>query len=491
MFKEWCFKNGFVYNKQKHSTLSHVLMDGGSLSIPFDRLDDFYEKCMECIKSGHKIYVVEQKTKLYNFFLDIDYKDEEALDLDNIKSICKVICDKVKTLGGKDCIISVAEPKQVGNLIKTGIHLNWHGFVVDQEGALSLRDHIVSTLKIAYGSQDWNDIIDVAVYGSIEKQTQGAGFRMPWSHKIGKHEPCMGRGCDACNKTGKITQSPYLPIYKYTHAPLNMLTEISQEPTLEMLQKTTVRTECELPVSIKPVAKRKMNYVKEGGFTKTQTKNEVIDSEIIAHLQTFIRKNMEGQQNSEITHIFKNKMSYLISTTSHYCENLGREHNSNHIWFYLNKNTIMQKCFCTCETVRGRRSGFCKDFSGRRHVIPDKLVEKLYTEEDKKPSKTEVKPQPVINDDVNTMLTAFLNRYVMGQKETEVIGILRKRNIFTVETTATFCEKANEEHDFCVPFKIEKGILISDCPCKVKKYTPRGHQLFSKITNKLIPPKKK
>jgi hypothetical protein len=151
----------------------------------------------------------------------------------------------------------------------------------------------------------------------------------------------------------------------------------------------------------------------------------------------------------------------------------------------------MQKCFCTCETVRGRRSGFCKDFSGRRHVIPDKLVEKLYTEEDKKPSKTEVKPQPVINDDVNTMLTAFLNRYVMGQKETEVIGILRKRNIFTVETTATFCEKANEEHDFCVPFKIEKGILISDCPCKVKKYTPRGHQLFSKITDKLIPPKKK
>lgn len=491
MFKEWCRKNDFIYDKQRHSTLSHVLMDGGSLSIPFDRLDDFYKKCIECINQREKIYVVEQKTQLYNFFLDIDYKDDDALDLENIKNIAKIICDKVKTLGGRDCIISVAEPKKVGTLIKTGIHLNWHGFVVDQEGALTIRDHIISTLKLIYGNQDWNDIIDVAVYGNIEKKTQGAGFRMPWSHKKGKHEECSGRGCDACSHTGRVTQTPYLPIFKYTHAPLNMITEISQEPTLEMLQLTTVRTECELPATIKPLAKSKVATVKEGGFTKTQTKNEVIDNELIAYLQTFIRKNMEGQQSAEITRMFKNKKSYLVSTTSHYCENLGREHNSNHIWFYINDNIILQKCFCTCDTSRGRRSGFCKDFNGRRHQLPEGLVQKMYSEEDKKVSKTETKTQLIKNEDISNMITTFIQKNMKGQEDTEVLEIVKTRQVFTVETTSLFCEKSEEQHDFYIPFKIEKGIIIQNCPCKTNKYKPRGHQLYSKITDRLVPPKKK
>lgn len=487
MFRNWCYKNKF----NNASSLSHVLMDKGVLSIPFDRLDDFYTKCVECINSGEKIYVVEQKTPFYNFFVDVDFKDEEALGLEQIKNISKIICDKVKSLGGKDCIISVAEPKKVqNNLIKTGIHLNWFGFVVDQEGALSLREHIVSTLKTAYGGQDWNDIIDVAVYGNLEKQTAGAGFRMPWSHKMGKHDVCGGTGCEGCDN-GKVTQSPYLPVYKYIHGPLSMIQEVSQEPTVEMLKLTTVRTDCEAPTRIKPLSKAKSNLIKEGGFTKHQTKNEVIDSEIQAYLETFIRKNMEGQQNARITKMFKHKKCYLISTTSHYCENLGREHNSNHIWFFLSNNLITQKCFCDCETSRGRRSGFCKDFSGRRHVIPDKLIEKLYTKEDNIPEKKEVKTQVIKKNDLNDLLSQYINKNMYGQKDVEVIGVLKKGKNYTVETTSMFCEKANEEHDFCIPFNIEKDVIKCACPCKSKKFSPRGHILYSKIVDKLNPAKKK
>ena len=69
MFKQWCREQGFLNN----SNVSHVLMDGGILSVPFDRLNDFYKICIQCIKNGEKIYVVEQKTDNYNFFLDIDY----------------------------------------------------------------------------------------------------------------------------------------------------------------------------------------------------------------------------------------------------------------------------------------------------------------------------------------------------------------------------------------------------------------------------------
>ena len=53
MFKRWCKDQGFANN----SDLSHVLMDGGVLSVPFDKLNDFYEKCVEVYNSGEKIFI--------------------------------------------------------------------------------------------------------------------------------------------------------------------------------------------------------------------------------------------------------------------------------------------------------------------------------------------------------------------------------------------------------------------------------------------------
>ena len=127
MFKKWYANNA--------TNLSHVLMDGGKLSVPFDRLNEFYDVYIDAVTSGKKIYVVEQKSDTYNFFVDIDYKDPQPLGIDDIQDISKVICETVKFHGGKECLISVAKPKQCGSLVKTGVHLNWPGFVVDQARA--------------------------------------------------------------------------------------------------------------------------------------------------------------------------------------------------------------------------------------------------------------------------------------------------------------------------------------------------------------------
>ena len=145
----------------------------GSLSVPSDRLSEFYDKYIESVLSGEKIYVVRQKTKYYNFFVDIDYKAEEALNLNDIQDICKIICNKVMTKGGRECLISVAQPKPAGDKIKTGVHLNFPGFVVDQKSAIALREHILVALYIAKGSEDWESIIDSAVYGDITKRSRG------------------------------------------------------------------------------------------------------------------------------------------------------------------------------------------------------------------------------------------------------------------------------------------------------------------------------
>ena len=462
MFKLWCKDQGFANN----SDLSHVLMDGGVLSVPFDRLNDFYEKCIESYISGEKIYVVEQKTENYNFFMDLDYKDDDELTFEQIKSICKVICDKVSKFGGKDALISVAEPKPVDTLIKTGIHINWPDFVVNRSSALALRDHVINTLNLAYGSRDWKDIVDISVYGNSSRNTKGSGFRMPWSHKRGKHEACMGRGCEKCNNTGKETQSEYLPVFVYKHGPLSMLQKTEQKPSVEMLHMATLRTQGTDPVLIEGARE-------ENTFTNAQTKDEFKNQEAVLLVEAFIRKHMEGQSTASVTKMFKHKNQFLVSTTSKYCENLRRAHSSNHIWFHISGDTIAQKCFCNCETMKGRFYGFCKDFSGRRHQLPKKITDVLY--EDGK-VETYVPKKKIVTEPEQNLLEKFIKKHII-KKETFSIETLKCEGVkkYTVTTKET-CDTCKET----IFFSILKNQIQQMCKCKC-----RAHILTDKIVRTL------
>jgi len=460
MFKRWCKDQGFANN----SDLSHVLMDGGVLSVPFDKLNDFYEKCVEVYNSGEKIFVVEQKTENYNFFMDLDYKDDEEMSFEQIKSVCKVICDKVSKFGGKDALISVAEPKPIDTLIKTGIHINWPGFVVNRSSALGLRDHVINTLNLAYGSRDWKDIVDISVYGNNSRNTKGSGFRMPWSHKKGKHEACTGQGCDLCNNTGKETQGEYLPIFIYKHGHSSTLQKTEQKPSVDILHMATLRTQSVEPVIIEGTCK-------EATFTTLQTKNEFKDQEALLLVEAFVRKNIEGQTTASITKMFKYNKQFLVSTNSKYCENKRCNHNSNHVWFHIIGDTIAQKCFSTTNVLR--RYGFCKDFSGRRHQLSKKITDILY--EDGKVETYTPKKKVDIEPEQN-LLEKFIKKYIV-KKETFVIESLKREGVkkYTV-TTKESCDTCKET----ISFSILKSQIHQVCKCKC-----RAHNLTDKIVSTL------
>ena len=391
MLRTWCKANSF--NNARN--LSHVLMDGGILSIPCDKLREFYEVYIQSVKAHEKVFVVEQKTETYNFFMDVDYKDDEMLEVEQVKNICQIICDKVNTFHGAKCLISVGEPKPKDGQIKTGIHLNWPGLVVNQAGAIQLMYHVVHTLEKIYSAKDWTKIIDSSVYGSMG--TKGSGFRLPWSHKKTQHSECKGVGCSKCDG-GKFIEGEYLPVFTYSNGHTEITT---QEITMEKLFDSTVRTSetvvteiPELVILCQPIKKK----FHEGDFTNTELKNEIINTELLVQLETFIKKNMEGNEDTRVLQIFKLKDVYLLKTTSRYCENIKRNHNSNHIKLIINnKGHIFQKCFCTCKT-ENERFGlckenncnhsnklhdkkhilFCKDFSGREHVLQTSIYTLLY-----------------------------------------------------------------------------------------------------------------
>ena len=485
MFKRWCSQQGFAHGNK----LSHVLMDGGVLSVPFDKLDEFYTKYIESVRQGEHVFVVEQKTPTYNFFVDIDYKNTEALSLEEIQDICKVICDKVKRHGGKECLISVSPPKKAGSLMKTGVHLNWPGFVVNQDSAVALREHILVALYAAKKSIDWNEIIDSSVYGDIQRRSKGSGFRMPWSHKKGKHDACGGKGCDGCHNSGKVTQVAYLPVFVYKTGPLSTLLRIDQAPDKDILAMAAVRTENQDFVHVESPSRS----VKEGAFTDIQTKDELHDEEVRTFVEDFIRTHLEGQGDARITKLFKFKNQYLASTTSKYCENLKRPHGSNHVWFYISGDKITQKCFCRCETIRDRRDGFCKDFCGRRHTLTPQIIERLY------PEKETLKQCPTIKvdgkkekSDINYKdAREHVEKYIQGcipkRQDITVIKISKEGQKYIVSTTSNYCEIAKVDHEKYTSFRIEKGKIFQDCQVCRKK--GRVYALNTKSSNVLYPNK--
>ena len=360
---------------------------------------------------------------------------------------------------GKDVLISVAEPKPHGNTIKYGIHLNWPGFIVDHGSAMALHSHIVSSLSLLFPGKPWNDIVDTAVYGGGKRNVNGSGFRMPWAHKYVKGE----------------YQGEYRPVLNYTHENGKLSRIFDREPTVEIMHMATLRTECTDVVIVEGSTRD------EGSFTLKETKNVLQNEVIVRNIELFIQKNMDGQGCAEVTKIFSDKQSYLVSTTSKYCENLQRDHGSNHVWFRIDGHVIIQKCFCTCETMKGRRYGFCKDFYGRKHTLPSKIFEQLYPNGYTPPMFSSPQnictPCPeekkVDSVELSDLLRSFINRHMVKDTTVRVASITKKTKniqILNTDLTCNDCKKVN------IQFKINKNRILQTCSCK-----PREHNLTDKI----------
>jgi hypothetical protein len=149
-------------------------MDGGILQVPWEQLDEFYTEYIHAVRTGQKLYVVEQKTEVFKFFVDLDYKSDIALTNEEINTLAELMSSVVS---GR-CVIARAPPRHVGKQIKSGVHFHWPEVFVTKKEALALRTRILLELP---DDPEWSQRIDASVYG-------GSGLRMLWSHKKEKNE---------------------------------------------------------------------------------------------------------------------------------------------------------------------------------------------------------------------------------------------------------------------------------------------------------------
>lgn len=300
---------------------THVLMDGGILMVPQEETQEFHQAYVQAINFGSKLFVVEQKTDRFKFFVDLDYKAPEKLSDEDLLQFCSIIHE---SLGGdniSECLIAKARPRPVGSgappgedgkastLIKSGVHIHWPRLIVSRTEAINLRSKLIQAL----GEGPWDTVIDASVYG-------GSGLRMLWSHK-------------------KPAGDPYIPWRQ-----LNSTREFSKIPSVEIVELFSIRTDIDNTVS-------------------QQTDIE------ISGIEEYIQKYLTGQEKARIKRVHRHDHDgWYVQTDSKYCENIRREHKSNHAWFSIHSGRISQRCF---------DKDTCNEFHGREHILPPSIVEQL------------------------------------------------------------------------------------------------------------------
>lgn len=313
--------NKWIKSTSREGKYTHLLLDGGILDVPSSDLSKFYSEYVASVLHGEKLYIVEQKTNAFRFFVDVDFiSDTEELDFVKVSQCLHEIVN----LG--PCILARARPRKVDNVssrIKYGLHIIWTESIVTKQKAQGIRMHILSEM-----GSEWEKIIDPSVY-------MGSGLRMLWSYK---NEP--------------DNTSVYVPWGKISEN--GVFTEFeNKKPTIEYLRMFSIRIEDVSSVTVDDDAYEKRSLL--------HPKN-------VKDLEEYIQKCIPGHENIRIVKVSKckNKKDYWIRTTSKYCENVKRCHKSNHVWFCVipRMKIICQKC----------QDEECKDFTGKKYRIPSRLL---------------------------------------------------------------------------------------------------------------------
>ncbi len=293
----------------------------------------------------------------------------------------------------------------VSTFQKYGIHPIFHNLFVNAHQALDIRAAMVYRFQQQSSNfmpervNDWEDVIDECVY------TRN-GLRMIGSAKFRK---CICRRkspgiCPLCRGEIDVVDLPYyvsdLLSDKYPnfeeHPDWSSFMNRLRTNYHVAVRLTSIRCPAgtsatagwavppyyrSLPGGRKlgqsrivtlPDGRTKERMWKDDATTFQRKRNKVLlpyDDRRMDILRDILKTSVSLEHREvQIHRVFTNERNtyYVLNVRgpgSQYCYNLGQEHRSNTVYFYLTCKGICQKCHCHCKTTEGRVSGkMCSDF---------------------------------------------------------------------------------------------------------------------------------
>jgi hypothetical protein len=279
-------------------------MNGGVLNIKNTR--DFHEDYVDRVKRGDRLYICEKRSHTFTFYIDFDYYGEEDLDY---LAIFIIVCGIVNH---GECVIAKSGTRVVKGVTKHGFHLVWPTLHVNHASGETIRQKILNN----FGEDEWPKMFD----------SFSSCLRMLWSYK---------------NDAESTWYEPWGYIQNGEFKEFE-----DSSPSVEFLEKFTIRQNSDCKESIK---------------------TDSIDDGYMGLLERFIQVHVRGQEKARLLHsnVTRNSKGIWISTNSKYCENIKREHKSNHVFFIIQNGILQQRCL----------DSLCQNFKGRGYAVPKTIKE--------------------------------------------------------------------------------------------------------------------
>lgn len=364
--KKWVLSNKFYIKitdtKEKKTSASHFLLDGGIWSIPKDKYLKFLELLAIDLQNGEKHYICENRTSIFKFICDIDMFELEICSIEKISSIVTVLNQIVNEYyQEKKVIICGADSKTVKineiEMIKSGFHLVWPDIWISVDNAKKLRILFIEKLILTFGEREvfnkWEDVVDLAVF-------EDNGLRMVGCRKMAPCKSCKNKkefreNCESCDGTGKKDENRiYSPKAVIGNCERTYFSSISNFHV--MLNETSIYNYNDVPET--PLVKD-LDVV----LTKKKVKSKVVD-DITLKVEAFIKRAYKSTHNRiKIIKLVKNESCYYAEPDDNFCMNVNRNHTSSTVYFQLSPSGVSQRCYCKKESIEGRLNGMCKHYS--------------------------------------------------------------------------------------------------------------------------------
>jgi hypothetical protein len=294
---------------------THLLLDGGKLSVPDDQAGAFLNVYFNHILKGEKLSVVEIKTPVFKFFIDLDIKlpVDEIIDA---PKMFRVIRESAADFWEVDdlpkMIVASAEAKMVDDLLKTGYHVHFPDIFCNAPIAGKFREHLLANLGIAFedASYKWSDIVDEAVY-------KGSGLRLMYASK--------GRGEDRA----------YSPLEADT---------VSARDRRVLVHEASIRA----PAGVLSRCRGGEDQIADqpdsmGRVVVGRSVALAAYEDVLPHVQAVLPEVYKDQR---FTGCFKADACVYLKSNSRYCHNVGREHATSTVYFQVSRIGVQQRCFC-------------------------------------------------------------------------------------------------------------------------------------------------
>lgn len=371
--KKWTFDNKFNFKNKDCEKASHLLLDGGKVYIPVDKEYDFIVKYAEEMKKGTKLYYVETRPNVFKFMIDVDIKDDRFWSFDEVLELSKIIQSVVFEFYDKNnvTICCISSPKKKGEHVHTGVHFIWPDICINSDKAKILRTAIIKKIKdtklfvllTKYSSLE--DTFDARIYSSN-------GYRMV--------------GSDKYNRETKEPENRELKLSFVMNSDTSLndvYKERLENDTVALIAETSIRYVLDIyhsPESKGMDFKYIPKWIDKKELKKdSKGSNEIVGTKDHVILQYFINKYIPDYKD-----IIINKVSrypdnnILITTSSKYCMNLQGNHKSCGIYFFATPEGVFQKCLCPCENLKGRKYGYCRDYTSDCYPFPDDFKTQLF-----------------------------------------------------------------------------------------------------------------